>query len=186
MASDSQTSTAVRQHPRRPWQGCIQTRVFRLSYVIYAYFTSTCFTRVCYASTPGHRIRQTSCTGDVCALMQLGVWLFVGLFWLLRVGVWFGFVGSALLLAVGTCVILSFEAMPGFFCFLRVTPGLHVCCRAHGYRQRGTPMATVQRAPSNNAQCMFLSTTVQHTPQPCRTMNAVACEAFCEVLFSVY
>ena len=30
-----------------------------------------------------------------------------------RIGVWFGFVGSALLLAVGTCVILSFEAMPG-------------------------------------------------------------------------
>ena len=38
-----------------------------------------------------------------------------------RVGVWFGFVGSALLLAVGTCVVLSFEAMPGLCCFLRVT-----------------------------------------------------------------
>ena len=38
-----------------------------------------------------------------------------------RIGVWFGFVGSALLLAVGTCVILSFEAMPGLCCFLRVT-----------------------------------------------------------------
>ena len=38
-----------------------------------------------------------------------------------RVGAWFGFVGSALLLAVGTCVGLSFEAMPGLCCFLRVT-----------------------------------------------------------------
>ena len=38
-----------------------------------------------------------------------------------RVGVWFGFVGSALLLEVGTCVVLSFEAMPDLCCFLRVT-----------------------------------------------------------------
>ena len=35
-----------------------------------------------------------------------------------RVGFWFGFVGSALLLAVGTCVVLLFEAMPGLCCFL--------------------------------------------------------------------
>ena len=38
-----------------------------------------------------------------------------------RVGVWFGFVRSALLLAVDTCVVLSFEALPGLSCFLRVT-----------------------------------------------------------------
>ena len=39
-----------------------------------------------------------------------------------RVGVWFGFIRSALLLAVGTCIVLSFEAMLGLCCFLRVTP----------------------------------------------------------------
>ena len=42
-----------------------------------------------------------------------------------RVGVWFGFVGAALLLAVGTCVVLAFVAMPGRCCFLRVTPTLN-------------------------------------------------------------
>ena len=40
-----------------------------------------------------------------------------------RVGVWFGFVRAALLPAVGTCVVLSFGVMPGWFCFLRVTRG---------------------------------------------------------------
>ena len=65
--------------------------------------------------------------GRVCVdLMRLGVWPFVGLFCLLlaRVccaGVWFGFVWSALLLAVGTCIVLLFEAIPGLCCFLRVT-----------------------------------------------------------------
>ena len=58
------------------------------------------------------------------------------------------------------------------------TPGLDVFCRAHGNRQRGAPLATVQRTPSHNAQCMSLSTTVQHMPQPCRTMNALACQTF--------
>ena len=38
-----------------------------------------------------------------------------------RVGVWFDFGETALLLAVGTCIVLSFEAMPGLCCFLRVT-----------------------------------------------------------------
>ena len=38
-----------------------------------------------------------------------------------RLGVWFGFVGAALLPAVGTCVVLAFGAMPGRCCFLRVT-----------------------------------------------------------------
>ena len=41
-------------------------------------------------------------------------------------GLWFGFVGSTLLRAVGTCVVLSFEVMPGLCCFLRVTQGVHV------------------------------------------------------------
>ena len=30
-----------------------------------------------------------------------------------KLGVWFGFVGAALLPAVGTCVVLAFGAMPG-------------------------------------------------------------------------
>ena len=38
-----------------------------------------------------------------------------------RVGVWFGFVRSALLLAVGMCAVLSFGALPGLSCVLRVT-----------------------------------------------------------------
>ena len=38
-----------------------------------------------------------------------------------RVGVWFGFVMSALLLAVDTFAVLSFEAMPGPCSFLHVT-----------------------------------------------------------------
>ena len=38
-----------------------------------------------------------------------------------RVGVWFRFVRSALLLAAVTCIVLSFEAMPGLCCVLRVT-----------------------------------------------------------------
>ena len=45
-----------------------------------------------------------------------------------RLGVWFGFVGAALLPAVGTCVVLAFGAMPGRCCFLRVT---HT--RIHGF-----------------------------------------------------
>ena len=43
-----------------------------------------------------------------------------------RVGVWFRFVGSALLLAVIACIVLSFEAMPclPWVCFFsRVTHG---------------------------------------------------------------
>ena len=34
---------------------------------------------------------------------------------------WFGFNRAALLLAVVTCIALSFEAIPGLCCFLRVT-----------------------------------------------------------------
>ena len=37
-------------------------------------------------------------------------------------GVWFGFVRSALILAVGMCAVLSFGAVPDLSCFLRVTP----------------------------------------------------------------
>ena len=40
--------------------------------------------------------------------------------WECRLGVWFGFVGAALLPAVSTCVVLAFGAMPGRCCFLRV------------------------------------------------------------------
>ena len=43
------------------------------------------------------------------------------------VGVWFVFVRSALLLAVVTCIVLSFGAMPCLGCFLRVT---HWQCHA--------------------------------------------------------
>ena len=38
-----------------------------------------------------------------------------------RVGVWFRVVRSALLLAIVTCMVLPFEAMPGRCFFLRVT-----------------------------------------------------------------
>ena len=40
-----------------------------------------------------------------------------------RVGGWFRFVRFALLVAVGTCIVWSFEAMPGLCRFLRVTKG---------------------------------------------------------------
>ena len=64
-------------------------------------------------------------------------------------------------------------------------PGLDVFCRAHGDGQRGAPLAIVRRTPSHNSQCMSLSTPIQHTPQPCRTMNALDCQTFCKVLFAV-
>ena len=38
-----------------------------------------------------------------------------------RVGVWFGFVRSALLLSVVTCIVLSLGPLSGLCCFLRVT-----------------------------------------------------------------
>ena len=41
-------------------------------------------------------------------------------------GVWFRFVRSALLLAVVTCVVLLFGAMPGLFCFLHVTRAISI------------------------------------------------------------
>ena len=55
-----------------------------------------------------------------------------------RLGVWFGFVRSALLLAVGTCTVLSFEAMPGLCCVLRVTPAAKGdCYRRNMHRSTG-------------------------------------------------
>ena len=59
-----------------------------------------------------------------------------------RVGVWFGFVGAALLPAVGTCVVLAFGAVPGRCCFLRVTqtlcnqPASHHCSHIRTASQR--------------------------------------------------
>ena len=86
-------------------------------------------------------------------------------------------------------VFLRFICVFYLMYFIRVcyasTPGLHAFCRAHGHEQNGAPLATVQRTPSHNAQCMSLSTTVEHMPQPCRTMNALACQTFCKVLFAV-
>ena len=43
-----------------------------------------------------------------------------------RVGVWFGFVGAALLPAFGTCAVLAFGAMPGR-CYGGVTLHRTVC-----------------------------------------------------------
>ena len=43
-----------------------------------------------------------------------------------RVGFWFGFIRSALLLAVVACNVLSIEAMPCLYCFLCATqPRMH-------------------------------------------------------------
>ena len=50
--------------------------------------------------------------------------------------------GSALLLAVGTCVVLPFEAMPGLCCFLRVTHSEHA---GTGYRLCGARTSSVLR-----------------------------------------
>ena len=44
-----------------------------------------------------------------------------------RIGVWFDFVRSALLLAVVACILLSFEVMPCLCCFLRVTQAGENC-----------------------------------------------------------
>ena len=62
-----------------------------------------------------------------------------------RVGVWFGFVRFALVLAVGTCIVLSFEAMPGLCCFLRVTP-----CES----RRGLQYGPATYAPQCSVQVM--------------------------------
>ena len=63
--------------------------------------------------------------------MRLGLWpinrIILSSARVCRIGEWFGFVRSALLLAVvGTCVVLSFEAMPGLCCLLRVTHGVDI------------------------------------------------------------
>ena len=73
--------------------------------------------------------------------------------------------------------------------FIRVCcasmPGLHLFHRAHGDRHRGAALATAGRTPSHISQRMALSTPVQHMPQPCCTMNALACETICKALFAV-
>ena len=71
-----------------------------------------------------------------------------------RVRVWSGFVRSALLLAVVACIVLSFEAMPGLCCFLRV-PHLNISL---------TPEASVEhpRFPRSRASLVhFLETGVK-------------------------
>ena len=60
------------------------------------------------------RVVDAACGVAICRII-------VSFARLCRVGVWFGFVRSALLLAVVACIVLSFEAMPGLCCFLRVT-----------------------------------------------------------------
>ena len=73
-------------------------------------------------------VRPRPCVREPClrgldAAWGVGICRIVFLFArVCRVGVWFSFVRSALLLAVGTCIVLSFEAMPGLCCFLCVTP----------------------------------------------------------------
>ena len=54
-----------------------------------------------------------------------------------------------------------------------------------GDRQRGAPLPTARRTPSHNSEFMALSTTVQHMPQPFRTINALACQTMCKILFAV-
>ena len=74
------------------------------------------------------RVRAHSCVRETCVRRLHAAWGVTvcrsGLPFArgCGVGVWFGFVGAALLPAVGTCVVLAFGAMPGRCCFLRVTP----------------------------------------------------------------
>ena len=69
-----------------------------------------------------------------------------------RVGVWVGFVGAALLPAVGTCGVLAFGAVPGRCCFLRVTLNADWIRRAH------------PNAANANPHCDMLSRTKPQTP----------------------
>ena len=78
------------------------------------------------------RVRARSCVRETCVRRLRAAWG-VTVYGIIlpfargcRVGVWFGFVRAALLPAVGTCVVLSFGVMPGWFCFLRVTHGMNV------------------------------------------------------------
>ena len=73
------------------------------------------------------RVRAHSCVRETCVRLLHAAWGVTICRSSLpfargcRVGVWFGFVGAALLPAVGKCVVLAFGAMPGRCCFLRVT-----------------------------------------------------------------
>ena len=96
---------------------------------------STSCDALCVQSLGGHppvdRVHAAAslCTCDLCVCVDLmrGVAIcriivsFVGVY---RVAVWFRFVRSALLLAVVTCIVLTFEVMPGLCCFLRATHDL--------------------------------------------------------------
>ena len=66
-----------------------------------------------------------------------------------RVGEWFGCVRSSLLLAVGTCAVLSFGALPGLSFFLRVTHA------SHGKKQCGAN-DTKQKAITTFGQSLSL------------------------------
>ena len=70
------------------------------------------------------------------------------------VGVWFGFVRSALLLAVVTYIVLSFEAMLGVCCFLRVTLVTHESSHKH----------TTYRVPSRSDYAAADSTALACRP----------------------
>ena len=73
------------------------------------------------------RVRAHSCVRETCVRRLYAAWGVTICRSSLpfargcRVGVWFGFIGAALLPAVGTCVVLAFGAMPGRCCFLRLT-----------------------------------------------------------------
>ena len=65
------------------------------------------------------RVRAHSCVRETCVRRLQAAWGVTVCRSSLpfarecRLGVWFGFVGAALLPAVGTCVVLAFGAMPG-------------------------------------------------------------------------
>ena len=72
-------------------------------------------------------VRPRPCVRETCMRLLDAAWgvavckIILSFVRVCRVGVWFHFVWSALLLAVGTCAVLLFGALPGLSCFLRVT-----------------------------------------------------------------
>ena len=88
------------------------------------------------------RVRAHSCVREPCVRRLLAAWGVTVCRIILpfargcRVGLWFGCVRATLLPAVGTCVVLSFGAMPLRCCFLHVTlkGAVHhpQCCCAPG------------------------------------------------------
>ena len=73
-----------------------------------------------------------------------------------RVGVWFGFVRSALLLAVVACIVLSFEAMPCLCCFFRVT---HKTGNTY-YQHKRPPIGTTHRQSTGHHRILCQTHTV--------------------------